>query len=270
MQTAHVSGQHLDLTVRVGCRLVYETATTATLLLNLRPRTDPGHSVQEEQLLLGDELASDEFVDSHGNTVERVVLGPGRTEIRHDALVSVSSLPDDRDFAMALPIAPCDLPPGVLRYTLPSRYCDSDKLMNFAWQQFGQVENGVMRVQAISDWLHKNIEYRFGSGSPDLSAWDVLQRGHGVCRDFAHMLIALCRTFNLPARYVTGHLPDIGVPDPEGHMDFHAFVALVMALPQNRRLTWLSRAWGVAESAVRLEKSMVNRLDGWGAVRLNT
>jgi transglutaminase-like putative cysteine protease len=228
MQSAHISGQCLDLTVRVGCRLVYETATTATLLLNLRPRTDSGHSIQEEQLLLGDELASDEFVDSHGNTVERVVLGPGRTEIRHDALVSVSSLPDDRDFATALPIAPCDLPPGVLRYTLPSRYCDSDKLMNFAWQQFGQVENGVTRVQAISDWLHKNIEYRFGSGSPNLSAWDVLQRGHGVCRDFAHMLIALCRTFNLPARYVTGHLPDIGVPDPEGHMDFHAYVEVFL------------------------------------------
>jgi transglutaminase-like putative cysteine protease len=78
-------------------------------------------------------------------------------------------------------------------------------------------------VQAICDWLHTNIEYRFGSGSPELSAWDVLQRGYGVCRDFAHLAVALNRAFNVPARYVTGHLPDIGAPDPENHMDFHAY-----------------------------------------------
>ena len=222
------NGRPLDLTVRVGCRLAYETAIRATLLLNLRPRTDPHQALQQEQFLVGDSPAGDEFVDSHGNTVHRVVLAAGRTEIWHDALVSVSSLPDSRDTAESAPVAPSDLPPAILRYTLPSRYCDSDKLMNFAWQQFGQVENGMLRVQAISDWLHQNIEYRYGSGSPDLSAWDVLQRGYGVCRDFAHTLVALCRTFNLPARYVTGHLPDIGFPDPEGHMDFHAYVEVYL------------------------------------------
>ena len=123
---------------------------------------------------------------------------------------------------------PGDLPPDVLRYTLPSRYCDSDKLINFAWEKFGQVEHGWPRVQAISQWLHDNIEYRYMSGRPDLSAWDVLQRGYGVCRDFAHLAIALNRTFNLPARYVTGHLPDIGFPDPENHMDFHAYAEVYL------------------------------------------
>jgi len=78
-------------------------------------------------------------------------------------------------------------------------------------------------VQAISQWLHDNIEYRYSSGRPDLSAWDVLQRGYGVCRDFAHLAVALNRTFNVPARYVTGHLPDIAFPDPDNHMDFHAY-----------------------------------------------
>ena len=79
------------------------------------------------------------------------------------------------------------------------------------------------RVQAISHWVHNNIEYRYLSGRTDLSAWDVLQRGYGVCRDFAHLTVALNRTFNLPTRYVTGHLPDIGFPDPNNHMDFHAY-----------------------------------------------
>jgi len=120
-------------------------------------------------------------------------------------------------------LSPGQLPPELLRYTLPSRYCDSDKLCNFAWEKFGQVEHGLPRVQAISKWLHDNIEYRYSSGRPDLSAWDVLQRGYGVCRDFAHLAVALNRTFNVPARYVTGHLPDIAFPDPDNHMDFHAY-----------------------------------------------
>jgi transglutaminase-like putative cysteine protease len=116
-----------------------------------------------------------------------------------------------------------ELPFELLRYTLPSRYCDSDKLLNFAWSQFGQVPHGLARVQAICDWVHKNIEYRFASGRPDLSASEVIERRFGVCRDFAHAAIALCRAFNLPARYVTGHLPDIGFVDPGTPMDFHAY-----------------------------------------------
>ena len=111
-----------------------------------------------------------------------------------------------------------------LRYTLPSRYCDSDKLMNFAWNHFGQIPHGLPRVQAICDWVHNNIEYRFASGRPDLSASEVIERRYGVCRDFAHAAIALCRAFNLPARYVTGHLPDIGYVDPGTPMDFHAYL----------------------------------------------
>ncbi|HEY1765620.1 MAG TPA: transglutaminase family protein, partial [Opitutaceae bacterium] len=130
---------------------------------------------------------------------------------------------DNDDLPPALPTPMADLPTSLIRYTLPSRYCDSDKLTHFAWEKFGQVEHGLPRVQAISQWLHENIEYRHCSGRADLSAWDVLQRGYGVCRDFAHLAVALNRTFNLPARYVTGHLPDIGYPDPKNQMDFHAY-----------------------------------------------
>jgi len=215
-----------DLTVRVGCSLVYEVTGTASLLLNLKPRPDRNHTVIAEALALGlnNDLRAEEFSDSHGNAVTRVRLAPGRNLFRHDALVAVSSQPDNHDLpaeAMALP--PDELPSKVLRYTLPSRYCDADKLTNFAWEKFGQIEHGLPRVDAISRWLHDNIEYRYMSGRSDLSAWDVLQRGHGVCRDFAHLAVALNRTFNLPARYVTGHLADIGFPDPDNHMDFHAY-----------------------------------------------
>jgi len=114
--------------------------------------------------------------------------------------------------------------PELLRYTLPSRYCDSDNLMDFAYQHFGQVPHGLQRVQAICDWVHENIEYRWGSGNPHATAGQALAQGFGICRDFAHLAIALCRCFNLPTRYVTGHLPDVAADDSGAPMDFHAYM----------------------------------------------
>ena len=212
-----------DLTLRVGCSLVYEVTGSASLLLNLQPKPHRNHAVIFEALTLGENLPAEAFKDSHGNRVWRVKLAPGANYFRHDAILAASSRPDNHGLSAALPLLPFDLPASLVRYTLPSRYCDSDKLAAFAWEKFGQVEHGLARVTAISQWLHDNIEYRYGSGAADLSAWDVLQRGFGVCRDFAHLAVALNRTFNLPARYVTGHLPDIGFPDPNNHMDFHAY-----------------------------------------------
>lgn len=212
-----------DLTVRVGCSLVYEVTGTASLLLNVQPCVNRDHAIVFEALSLGHDLPAERFTDSHGNAVRRIRLARGTNSIRHDAIVAASSLVDNASLPPVTPEAPEQLPLDLLRYTLPSRYCDSDKLTNFAWEKFGQIEHGLPRVNAISQWVHDNIEYRYMSGRADISAWEVLQRGYGVCRDFAHLVIALNRTFNLPVRYVTGHLPDIGFPDPENHMDFHAY-----------------------------------------------
>jgi transglutaminase-like putative cysteine protease len=218
----------LDLTVRVGCRLVYENLTTVPLLLNFRPRSGPRQTLQAEKLVFGDHRPA-EFEDFHGNSLYRMVLPPGRHEFVHDALFLVSSFPDNHDFGEGEPPDLFELPPQFLRYTLPSRYSDSDKLLEFAWQKFGQLERGLTQVKAICDWLHHNIEYRFGSGRPDISAHEVIMRGYGVCRDFAHMGVALCRALNLPARYVTGHLPDIGFEDPGTPMDFHAYFEVYLS-----------------------------------------
>lgn len=212
-----------DITVRVGCSLVYEVTGSASLLLNLKLAEDKDRAILFEALAFGDGLPTEDFIDSHGNAVTRVTLAPGTNCFRHDAIVALSSRPDNAGFTVGVPQSPAEIPAHLLRYTLPSRYCDSDKLTDFAWQQFGGIEHGMPRVQAISRWIHENIEYRYLSGQPELSACDILARGYGVCRDFAHLAIALNRTFNLPARYVTGHMPDIGFPDPENHMDFHAY-----------------------------------------------
>jgi len=211
-----------NLTVRVGCHIVYETTAPTAILLVLKPRHDARQTVLQQQLTFTPHLPCYHFEDLHGNLTDRAVLQPGQNVIHHDALVSVSPLPDNPEpTGPATPVY--QLPPETLRYTLPSRYCDSDKLLNFAWQQFGQIPNGFDRVQAICNWVHNNIEYRFGAGSSVISASEVVAQRFGVCRDFAHVAIALCRAFNLPARYVTGHLPDIGWSDPGTAMDFHAY-----------------------------------------------
>jgi len=216
------------LTVRIGCAFTFQAVQPVPLLLNFKPRRGKAQSVQEEKLVMGPDLPTEEFEDRHGNILYRLLLAPGANEIRHDAIVAIQPHPDNYGFPMGAAISPAEVPTDLLRYTLPSRYCDSDKLLDFARQQFGGFEAGQSQVQAICDWVHGNIAYRFGSGSPNLSAWDVWQRRHGVCRDFAHLTVALCRALNLPARYVTCHLPDIGFLDPESPMDFHAYAEVYL------------------------------------------
>jgi transglutaminase-like putative cysteine protease len=221
----------LDLTVRVGCDFVYDAPAPTPVLLVLKPRIDVRQVIREEKLSFGSSLPPHEFEDYHGNITYQTVLQPGRNEIRHDAIVSISSRPDNEGMLGAgegEPVPVHELSPELLRYTLPSRYCDSDKLFDFAWHLFGHVPHGLDRIHAICDWVHENIEYRFGAGRPDISASEVIHQRYGVCRDFAHVAIALCRAFNLPTRYVTGHLPDIGYVDPGTAMDFHAYLEVYL------------------------------------------
>jgi transglutaminase-like putative cysteine protease len=210
------------LTVRVGCKIHFECESSATAILLVNPRFDAERPIRHENLDFGRASKPESFTDADGNVAYRVLLEHGLNEIRHDALVEVTAASDKGDqFGDAPAVA--TLEPAFLRYLLPSRYCDSDRLFEFARQKFGHIYDAGERVQAISDWVHHNIEYRFGSGRPDISAAQVIDRGYGVCRDFAHCTIALCRALNMPARYVTGHLPDIGHIDPGSPMDFHAY-----------------------------------------------
>lgn len=210
------------LVVRVGCRLVYETTQPTPIFLVVRPRSDEQQLVLQEKLTFWCDVGARQFQDAQGNITHRWVLQPGQTVIVHDALMQVPSYADDFNRkTYSVPID--DITPDIVRYTLPSRYCDSDKMLSFSAAQFGFLINGVDRVIAICNWVQRNIRYVTFSGRPDLSASEVMARGFGVCRDFAHVAISLCRALNLPARYVTGHLPDIGCFDPGTPMDFHAY-----------------------------------------------
>jgi len=212
----------LDLTIRCGLYLTYVAQAPTPIVLLIKPRIDRGQHIEREQFTVEPHSSLEEHEDEHGNMVHRLMLSPGETRIRHDAFVSAPSVPENVGTFGHIP-AIGELPLHLLRYVLPSRYCDSDRLRNFAAQRFGHYPHGLPVVQAICEWVHRNIQYRFGSGSPLTAASEIISQGYGVCRDFAHTAIALCRTFNIPARYVTGYVPDVGCYDPGTPMDFHAY-----------------------------------------------
>ncbi len=217
----------LDLVLRVGCELRYSCPESAPALITFKPRHCSHQSIRVESVQLDPELVATESEDDHGNVILRTVLQTGENVLRYDGLVSVPSAREDFAHEDDV-ISPDQLPAELLRYTMPSRYCDSDKLLDFAWSKFGHLSHGLERVRGIRDWLHQNIEYRTGSGSPLLSASDIINRGYGVCRDLAHCGVTLCRTFNLPARYASGYVADVGCEDPGTPMDFHAYFEVFM------------------------------------------
>ena len=225
------------LTIRCGLELCYEASAPTPAVFLLKPRRDRWQSVVQEECHFEPRLATVECEDTHGNVAHRVILPVGKTTLRHDMLVRVPHAAENFD-AVDAPVPIEEIPIELLRYTLPSRYCDSDRLMDFAFAHFGEVPHGLQRVQAICDWVHKNIEYRWGAGSAHVAASEVLSQGFGVCRDFAHSAIALCRCFNLPARYITGYLPDVAFLDRGTPMDFHAYFQVYVG---HRWLTYDAR-----------------------------
>jgi transglutaminase-like putative cysteine protease len=216
-----------NLTIRCGLELTYEAVDPTHIVLLIQPRLEKEQRMEGEQLRFSPEVSFEEYADVHRNIVRRFELPVGRTTITHDCFVTVPARPERHDVA-DLPLPVREMSPELLRYTLPSRYCDSDALMDFAFQQFGQVPHGLRRVEAICDWIHEHIEYRWGAGSSLFTASQILAQRFGICRDFAHLAIALCRCFNLPARYVTGHLPDVAAEDSGVPMDFHAYMQVYL------------------------------------------
>jgi len=163
-----------------------------------------------------------DFRDAFGNVCTRLVAPPGLMEIRNEFLIADSGLPDETDVhAEQWPVG--DLPDEALMYLLGSRYCDTQKLSDRAWAMFGGIPGGWQRVQAICDYVHDRIEFGYHHARCDRTASEGHEERIGVCRDFAHLAVTLCRCMNIPARYCTGYLGDIGVPRDPAPMDFSAW-----------------------------------------------
>jgi transglutaminase-like putative cysteine protease len=161
------------------------------------------------------------YRDSFGNWCTRIVAPQGRTRISADAIVNDPGVPD-AVVPQARQIPVNDLPEETLKFLLGSRYCETDRLSDTAWNLFGQTPEGWGRVQAICDYVHRHIAFGYQHARRTRSALEAFHERTGVCRDYAHLAVAFCRCMNIPARYCTGYLGDIGVP-PNGPMDFSAW-----------------------------------------------
>lgn len=216
----------LTMLIRIGFDIELEvTAPTALIhMLQVHPSRE-GDLQGGENLVLSPSLSTDNYLDGFGNRCARVHVPQGVTSVRlrNHALIYDTGQPDPVDFD-ALQHMAADLPVETLPFVLPSRYCEVDSdLLAFAWASFAHTAPGWPRVQAICDFVHRHLRFDYGNARPTRTALEGLREGTGVCRDFAHLAITLCRAMNIPARYVTGYLGDIGVPPAPYPMDFSAW-----------------------------------------------
>lgn len=201
--------------LNAGCELTFDAQTPTPLILMLRPRSGAGQWIIREEYQITPAVNVTEFTDMYGNLCQRVVAPEGPFSIHFSATVQTADLIDVAPGAPYTPVE--DLPDDVLHYTLPSRYCQSDQLGNLAAEITKDIESGYDQAEAIRKWIHETIKYQYGTSDASTSAVDTAANRVGVCRDFTHLGISLCRALNIPARMVVGYLYQL---DP---MDLHAW-----------------------------------------------
>ena len=178
-----------------------------------------------EVVMVEPALLVDEYIDAFGNHCGRVnaLAGVGQVRFHSESIIRDSGLPDEVNWA-ARQHDPTDLPPATLQFLLPSRYCEVDsELLQFAWNRFGQTPTGWARVQSICDFVHNHLRFDYNAARATRTAVEGWREQTGVCRDFTHLAVTLCRCMNIPARYCTGYLGDIGIPPVPYPMDFSAW-----------------------------------------------
>lgn len=211
------------MNIRIGFDITFEVAAPTAMMIMLETHpSETGRFLRPERLRVNPDVAIEHFIDSFGNRCGRLVAPPGRLRLWSDGVIWHGGEPDIvPTAAIQHPVE--DLPDDCLQFLLPSRYCEVDLINDQAWRLFGDLSPGWDRVQAVLDWVHQNVRYGYEYARPTKTAMDVFNEHTGVCRDFQHLSIALCRALNIPARYASGYLGDIGVPPLPTPMDFHAW-----------------------------------------------
>ncbi|WP_340647746.1 transglutaminase family protein [Pseudoxanthomonas winnipegensis] len=209
--------------IRLGYEIAFRLPQPTSMLVTLNI-----HDSRRTDIVIGQELRAlpgvpmRQYHDSFGNTCTRLHAPAGLFTLYADAVVQDDGQPDH--VAPGAREVPVDqLPDDTLLFLLGSRYCETDQLVSMAWDLFGATPPGWARVQAICDYVHHAIQFGYQHARATKGAVEALQEGRGVCRDFAHSAIALCRCMNIPARYCTGYLGDIGIPPVDAPMDFSAW-----------------------------------------------
>lgn len=206
--------------IKVGYELLYDCPQPTPMLLMLNIHYSHAHEiVAPDHLVTSPAVMLTQYRDGFGNWCSRIEAPVGRIRISTSAIVRSPGIADKVDItARQHPVS--ELPEEALVYLLGSRYCETDLLSEFAWKQFGSAPLGWPRVQAICDFVHQHIRFDYTQARATRTAREAFVERVGVCRDFAHLAVTLCRCLNIPARYCTGYLGDMGMPPPYGAMDF--------------------------------------------------
>ena len=209
--------------IRAGYEISYDCAQPTPMLLMLSPHPSRAKDLQTPcEIRFDPEIPASNYQDQFGNICTRIVAPPGRLILSSSFVIADSGTPDEVAPGAAQHLV-SDLPNEQLLYLLGSRYCETDRLSETAWALFGNTPPGWARVQAICDFVHNHITFDYQAARPTRTAWETYQEREGVCRDFAHLAVTFCRCMNIPARYCTGYLGDIGVPPVDYPMDFSAW-----------------------------------------------
>ncbi|WP_439370988.1 transglutaminase-like domain-containing protein [Bradyrhizobium sp. DASA03120] len=218
--------------IKVGFEITYAALqpTPMVIMLNMHPSRQ-ADIIGRETVVAEPDVPIRFYHDGFGNVCGRLMAPAGGVTLKGSALVRDSGLPDEvMPDAQQIPIE--ELPNELLLYLMPSRYCETDKLTDIAWSLFGKTEPGWQRVSAITAFVHRHVTFGYEHAHHMKSAHDVYEQKTGVCRDFAHLAVALCRCMGIPARYCTGYMGDIGIPPEPFPMDFSGWFQV-----------WLSGRW---------------------------
>jgi transglutaminase-like putative cysteine protease len=209
--------------IKVGYDIIFDhpVATPMVAMLYLHPSCQPAIR-RNEYLLVEPQTEISDYVDGFGNRCGRLISPPGRVRLWNDAVLEDSGEPDRQNVA-AKQQRIQDLPHDAIEFLIASRYCEVDRMMETAWQLFGAVPAGWPRVQAVCDYVHTHLRFDYLQARSTRTAYEAHQERVGVCRDFAHLAVTLCRCLNVPARYCTGYLGDIRVTPVPAPMDFSAW-----------------------------------------------
>ncbi|SDI19162.1 transglutaminase-like domain-containing protein [Aliiruegeria lutimaris] len=214
--------------LQLGCRLSFwlPSATPMILLLNVH-YSRVSDLEQPDRLITEPAVPIESYRDSFGNWCNRLLAPAGPFSVSTAATIRDSGASDPTGFN-AEQISVESLPSNVLTFLLPSRYCETDILSPFAWKQFGQEPLGWQRVQAVCDFVHERVSFGYQHSRATRTAAETLNESVGVCRDFTHLAITLCRCLNIPARYCTGYISDVGQAPPYAPMDFAAWMEVYL------------------------------------------
>lgn len=214
--------------IRLGCEMTFELPQDTPMIATLNVHSSRVSDLERPDYLVTTPAVPVEgYRDSFGNWCNRFVAPAGIFKLGTETVIRDSGQWETPDpSAQQVPIP--SLPSDTLLYLLGSRYCDTDLLLDKAWELFKDTPLGFGRVQAVCDYVHNHITFGYEHGRPTRTAAQALQEGRGVCRDYAHLAIAFCRCLNIPARYCTGYISDIGLPLPHAPGDFGAWIEVFL------------------------------------------